>query len=167
VTTRSRVWAVLERYYDLRNDVPVSSPLGSINSGGCDQVVGGVDARTAWMCDVGTALAGLNAAELEAVELYYHEHRAWEDADAARRNAALDVYRSGPGADFEVSFAQRSKREWRRIADRHQRELRRIRDRAAYRTAMNRLEISIPIVLLMGGHRDVVDPSVYNSQRIS
>ena len=149
MSTRSRVWAVLERYYDLSTDAPISSPLGSIDTGGADQPSNDVKRPLAFLCDVGTALAGLTAPQREQVELYYHTHRAWEHADAMRRNASLDVYRCGGGQ--AALLAQRGKREWRRIADGHQKRLDCIRHRKAYQQAMDRLELSIPLVMILGG----------------
>jgi hypothetical protein len=149
VTARSRVWLVLERYYDLSTDAPISSPLGSIDTGGADNPTNDIKRPLAFMCDIGMALAGLTPAQREQVELYYHTHRAWENADAMRRNASLDVYRAGGGQ--AALLAQRSKREWRRIADRHQQRLNAIRRRRAYLDAMDRLELSLPIVMILGG----------------
>jgi hypothetical protein len=149
VTTRSRVWLVLERYYDLSTDAPISSPLGSIDTGGADNPTNDIKRPLAFMCDIGMALAGLTPAQREQVELYYHTHRAWENADAMRRNASLDVYRAGGGQ--AALLAQRSKREWGRIANGHQKRLDRIRHRKPYQEAMDRLDLSIPIVMILGG----------------
>ncbi len=84
----SRVHTVLARYYDLRGDKPITSPLGQFDTGGPDQVIGGVDSVTAFLCDVGMVLAGLADRQREQIELYHLEHRAWEDTDA-RRTAKL------------------------------------------------------------------------------
>lgn len=149
MSARSSVWVVLERYYDLSDDAPISSPLGSIDTGGADNPTNDIKRPLAFICDIGTVLAGLTDAQREQVELYHQTHRAWENAEAMRRNASLDVYRGGSGA--AALIAQRSKREWRRIADGHQRELDRVRHRRAYKDAMNHLELSIPIVMILGG----------------
>ena len=149
MTARSRVWLVLERYYDLSTDAPISSPLGNLDTGGADNPTNDIKRPLAYICDIGMALAGLTPAQLEQVELYYHTHRAWEDADAMRRNASLDVYRAGGGQ--AALLAQRSKRDWGRIADGHQAQLHRIRQRKSYQEAMDRLDLSIPIVMILGG----------------
>jgi hypothetical protein len=149
MTSRSRIWLILERYYDLSTDAPISSPLGSVDTGGADNPSNDIKRPLAYLCDIGMALAGLTPAQREQVELYYHTHRAWEYADSMRRNASLDVYRAGGGK--AALLAQRSKRDWRRIADGHQRQLDKIRHRKAYHDAMARLELSLPIVMILGG----------------
>lgn len=161
--SRSRTWSILERYFDLRDDTPITSPLGSIGTGGSDQVTGGIDARTAWMCDIGAALAGLDAAQREQIDLYYHAHRARDIAEQYRRNKTNDVYRESGKRDKLMT--QRSASDWRRIADRHSKTLNNIIRREAYKTAMDRLEVSLPIVLLMGGWTSPC-PGVDNSLTI-
>ena len=149
------LWSILETYYEWRSDPPTTSILSRFNAGGPDSVVGGINNQMAFICDVGTVLSRLEAPELEAVELYYHTHRAWEDAEASRRNA--DIYARRRGEVSDVKAIPRKAKEWRQIADHQQKELNRIRQRKAYGTAVDKLTVEVARMLIDGQWREVSD----------
>jgi hypothetical protein len=154
ISTRT-LWSILETYYEWRDDPPTTSILSRFAAGGPDLIIGGISNQLAFVCDVGTVLSHLRHDELEAVELYYHTHRAWEDAEACRRNADLVGRRRGEVRD--VRQLPRAAKAWREIADVHQSELHRIRQRKAYRTAVVRLTEDVARMLVDGRWREVED----------
>ena len=147
MTPRRRVsWAhvidILEKYLSLRDDWPITSPLGKLNEGGTDDVQRGESGTLAWVVDVGGCLERLPTEERETVLEVAHVRRAEENAAAQARNAAWAARRSGAVHDVRDAHA-RTRREWVRIADDHQQRRRRMERRRAYKDGMDRMTVLI------------------------
>jgi hypothetical protein len=134
--------SVLDKYLSLRDDWPVTSPLGRLNEGGTDDVRRGVGGTLAWVVDIGSCLAQMPVNERETVLECAIERHAEHDAAARARNSDMSAKRSGAVHDVR-DLHQRSKREWRRIADDHQRQRRKIERRKAYRDGMDLLTVLV------------------------
>jgi len=138
-----QVWSILDRYYSLRRQWPISSPISQAG-GGSHVQNRGVTPQVAFIIDVGVMLSKLEPQELEAVECAYHVRRAADEADSSAKNADRDSMRTSI-LDIR-KMRQRSKKEWLSIAREGRKELHRIRNRPPFMSGMPKLCVLLSIV---------------------
>lgn len=138
----AHVISALEKYLSLAEDWPVSSPLGRLNEGGCDDVRRGTTGALEWLIDMGVHLERIPRDERDVVLVVARIRRAEHAAVAHARNDDMAARRSGAVQDVRDKH-QRSRREWRKIADGHQRERRRLERWNAYKHGMDHLSVLV------------------------
>lgn len=143
--TSAQVWSVLERYYDLREEWPISSTLGQIDNGSraTDEPV---PPRLVFICEVGAVIEELTDAERDAIEAVYHLRQSVDAAEAQAKEASR-LARWTSIKDVR-DRRMRTRREWRSIAEEGKLELRRCRQRKVYEHAMGKLCIGLELMVL-------------------
>lgn len=139
-----QVWSILERYYSLRRQWPITSPISQAG-GGSHISSAGITPQVAFIIDVGVMLEKLEPQELAAIELAYNVRMASEEAETSAKNA--DRESRWTSIQDVRKMRQRSKREWRRIANDHRQELHCIRNRQAFKTAMPKLCALLAVIV--------------------
>jgi hypothetical protein len=144
------VIAVLDKYISLRLDWPITSPLGRLDDVPPEEANHDVAGKLAWVVDIGTCLERLDTDERDSVLEVAMLRQAENDAASRARNADMSARRSGV-SDIRENH-QRSKREWKQIADEHQRMRRNVERRRAYEHGMDRLSLLIVEVMTTHTH---------------
>lgn len=139
------VIAVLDKYISLRADWPITSPLGRLDDPAPEDVNRDISGNLAWLADIGSCLAALEAVEHECVLGAAMTRQAEADAATRARNAEMLARRSGSVQDVRDSW-RRTKSQWMKIAAEHQRTLHGFERRREYRKGMDRLTILISAV---------------------
>lgn len=136
------VIAVLAKYLSLREDWPLTSPLGRLDDGGSDDVSRDVPGQLAWLADVGTCLEALDAYERQCVLEVAMLRDAEDRAQAMARNHRTAAERSQSVSDVRDAHL-RTKSDWKERARKHRQERRRIEERQAYQHGMDHMSVLV------------------------